>query len=177
MVTRRGVRVPFPECLKDGKKRALALTPAPITANFLAHLRAANMKDKRCTIPPFRVGGTASNNMDGTAMHVLTEVVGWKSVTEARRYVTATTSATAAGVKCTREMALKERMHCRCPSSLRVHTQRCYKTINSGPTRDKRSSLAIIRVSLRSNRVEKTRKTCKQATALREGKGGEGIGL
>ena len=35
------------------------------------HLRAAGMEDKWYTMHSFRVGGTASHNMDGTAMNVL----------------------------------------------------------------------------------------------------------
>ena len=46
--------------------------------------------------------------MDGTAMNVLTEYVGWKSATVARRYVGVTASAAAAGMKRSREMAFNE---------------------------------------------------------------------
>ncbi|CAM9376086.1 unnamed protein product, partial [Laminaria digitata] len=72
------------------------------------HLRAAGMEGKRYTMHSFRVGGAASHNMDGTAMDVLMEYVGWKSATTARRYVGVTASAAVAGAKRSRETAFIE---------------------------------------------------------------------
>ena len=46
--------------------------------------------------------------MDGTAMSVVMEYMGWKSATVARRYVGVTASAAAAVVKCSRETAFIE---------------------------------------------------------------------
>ena len=63
------------------------------------------MEYKRYTMHSFRVGGAASHSMDGTAMEVLMEYVGWKSAAVARRYVGVTASAVAAGVKRSRETA------------------------------------------------------------------------
>ena len=81
-----------------------------MTTNLQTHLRATGTDDKRYTIHSFRVGGAASHNMDGTARDVLMEYVGMggKSVTLARRYVGVTASATAVGMKRSREMAFIE---------------------------------------------------------------------
>ena len=46
--------------------------------------------------------------MDGTAMDVRMEYMGWTSVTVTRRYVGVKASAAAAGMKCSRETALME---------------------------------------------------------------------
>ena len=45
------------------------------------------MEDKRYTMGSFRVGEATSHSMDGTAMGVLMEYVGWKSAAVTRRYV------------------------------------------------------------------------------------------
>ena len=79
----------------------MALTAVQMTTSLQAHLQADTMHS-------FRVGGAASHNMDGTAMDVLMEYVGWKSAAVARRYVGVTASAAAAGVKRSRETAFIE---------------------------------------------------------------------
>ena len=86
----------------------MALTAVQMTTSLQAHLRAAGMEYKRYTMHSFRVGGAASHNMDGTAIDVLMEYVGWKSAAVARRYVGVTASAAAAGVKRSRETAFIE---------------------------------------------------------------------
>ncbi|CAN0557611.1 unnamed protein product [Laminaria digitata] len=68
----------------------------------------SSQEGKRYTMHSFRVGGAASHNMDGTAMDVLMEYVGWKSATTARRYVGVTASAAVAGAKRSRETAFIE---------------------------------------------------------------------
>ena len=98
----------FPSVLEGGEKGELALTPAQMTTNLQTHLRAAGMEDKRCMMHSFRVEGAASHDIDGTAMDVLMEHVGWKSKTVARRHVGVTASAAAAGVKRSRETAFIE---------------------------------------------------------------------
>ena len=103
-----GSRFPFPSVLEGGRKGELALMPAQMTTNLQTHLRAASMEDKWYTMHSFLVGGAASNNLDGTAIDVLMEYVGWKSATVARRYVGVTASAAAAGMKCSRETAFME---------------------------------------------------------------------
>ena len=86
----------------------MALTAVQMTTSHQAHLRATGMEYKRYTMHSFRVGGAASHSMDGTAMEVLMEYVGWKSAAVARRYVGVTASAAAAGVKRSRETAFIE---------------------------------------------------------------------
>ncbi|CAN0597596.1 unnamed protein product, partial [Laminaria digitata] len=76
----------FPSVLASGDKGDRALTPAQMTSNLQTHLRAAGLADKRYTLHSFRVGGAASHHMDGTAMDVLMEYVGWFPVV-ASRYV------------------------------------------------------------------------------------------
>ena len=83
----------FPSVRENGEEGNLALNPTQMTANLQAHLRAAGMENKRYMFHSFRVGGVASHDMDGTAMDVLVEYVGWKSAAVAGRYVMATASA------------------------------------------------------------------------------------
>ena len=91
---------------KTERKGNLALTPAQVTANLRAHLRAAGMKDKRYTLHFFRVGGAASHHMVGATMDVLMEYVGWKSAAVAGRYAGATASASGSrGAKRSRDAA------------------------------------------------------------------------
>ena len=104
----RGSGFLFPSVLEGGEKGYVALTAVQMTTSLQAHLRAAGMEYKRYTMHSFRVGGAASHNMDGTAMEVLMEYVGWKSAAVARRYVGVTASAAAAGVKRYRETAFIE---------------------------------------------------------------------
>lgn len=79
-----------------------------MTANLQTHLWAAGMEDKPDTMHFLRVVGAASHSMDGTAMDVLIECVGWKSAHVACRYVGVTTSAAVVGVKHSRETAFIE---------------------------------------------------------------------
>ena len=83
----------FPSVRENGEKGKLALTPAQMTANLQAHLRAAYMEDKRYTLHSFRVGGATSHHMGGMAMDVLMKYAGWKSAAIAGRYVGVTASA------------------------------------------------------------------------------------
>ena len=86
--TRGGLRI----FLESGDKGKLALAPAQLTSNRQAHLRAEH---KRYSRHSFRVGAAANHHMDGTAMDVLLEYVGWRSVAVASRYVGMTASASA----------------------------------------------------------------------------------
>ena len=101
-----GLGLLFRSVRENGEKGNLALTPAQMTANLQAHLRAAGMEDKRYTLHSFRVGGAASHHMDGTAIDVLMEYVGWKSAAVAGRYVGVTASAAGSrGAKRSRDTA------------------------------------------------------------------------
>ena len=80
----KGTGVLFPTVLEGGEKGDVALTAVQMTTSLHAHLRAAGMEYKRYTMHSFRVGGAASHKMDGTAMGVLIEYVGWKSAAVAR---------------------------------------------------------------------------------------------
>ena len=86
----------------------LALTPAQMTITLQTHLRADHMEDKRHMMHSSQVRGAASRSMDGTAMDVLMEDVGWNSGTGSRRYVGMTASVAAAGVKHSRGTAFIE---------------------------------------------------------------------
>ena len=90
MVTRRGSGFLFPSVLEGGEMGELALTPAQMATNLQTRLRTARLHDTRYTIHSFRVRGTASHSMDGAG---------------ARRHVRMTASATAAGVKRSRDAA------------------------------------------------------------------------
>ena len=109
MANCRGVRFPVPErSRRRGEGEKPTLTAARMTANLQTHLWAAGMEDKPDTMHFLRVVGAASHSMDGTAMDVLMEYVGWKSATVARRYVGVTAPAEAAGMKRSRETAFIE---------------------------------------------------------------------
>ena len=96
----------FPSVRDNEEKGNLALTPAQMTANLQAHLHAAGMEDKRYALHSFRLGGAASHHMDGTAIDVLMEYVGWTSAEVAGRYVGVTASAARSrGAKRSRDTA------------------------------------------------------------------------
>ena len=105
------------------------------------------MEYKRYTMHSFRVGGAASHSMDGTAMEVLMEYVGWKSAAVARRYVGVTASAAAAGVKRSRETAFIEADALPFPNSLHVRIQRSGGATEAEPTRGQGRSLGRIRTT------------------------------
>ena len=98
----------FPTVLEGGEKRELALTPAQMTTNLQTHPRAVGTEDMRYTMHSFQVGNATTLDLDGTAIDVLMEYVGWKSAVVGRRYVGVTASAAAAGVKHFRESAFIE---------------------------------------------------------------------
>ena len=97
----------FLSILEGGEKEELVLTPAQMTTNLSIHLRAAGMEYRRYAMHSFQVGEAASHNVEGTAMNVLVEYVGWKPATVARRYVGATASVAAAGGKLSRKTAFE----------------------------------------------------------------------
>ena len=76
----------FPSVLERGEKGNLALTPAQMTSNLQTHLQAAGIEDKQYMLHSFRVGGAASHHMDGAAIDVLMEYVGWRSLAVGVRY-------------------------------------------------------------------------------------------
>ena len=98
----------FPSVLEGGEKGDVALTAVQMTTSLRTHLRAAGMANKRYTMHSFRVGGAASHHMDGTALDVLMEYVGWKFASVVCRYVGVTAAAAAAGAKHSRETAFME---------------------------------------------------------------------
>ena len=107
----------FRSVLGSGAKGNLAMTPAQITVNLQTHyLRKTDMEDKRYTLRSFRVGGSASHHIDGTAVNVLTEYVGWRSSAVASKYYVGVTASTAASgsTKCFRDTAfIQTPYHCR----------------------------------------------------------------
>lgn len=62
-------------------------------------LHAADMEDRRYTLHFFRVWGAATHHMDGTAVDVLTEYVGWKSEAVSDRYLVCRSGGTNGDVK------------------------------------------------------------------------------
>ena len=67
------------------------------------------MGDKRYTLHSSRVGAAASHHMDGTAIDVLMENVGWRSSAAASRYGGVTASASASnGTKRSRDTAFTQ---------------------------------------------------------------------
>ena len=68
----------------------MTLTQAHTTSDLQAYLQAAGTGNKRDMLHSFRVGGAASDHVDGTAMDVFMEYVGWRSPAVAGRYAGAT---------------------------------------------------------------------------------------
>lgn len=110
MVTRRGVRIPVPERSTRRGGGGIGVDagaddyqpPDPSVNSY------DSMKDKLCTMHPFRVGGAASHSMDGVALDVLTEYM-WSEVRNRRTQICmligVTVSVAAAGVKLSCETA------------------------------------------------------------------------
>ena len=82
----------FPVVESTGGRGTVPLTAPRMTAALQAHLRTAGMSDQ-FTMHSFRVGGSLSKSLAGTAVDEIMKIGGWKTERVARYYIGATTSA------------------------------------------------------------------------------------
>ena len=66
-----------------GERGSVAITAPRMTATLQAHLRAGGLPD-HVTMNSFRVGGSLSKSLEGTAVHVIMKIGGWKTERVAR---------------------------------------------------------------------------------------------
>lgn len=76
----------FPEVSKDGSRSNRPLTAARMTSTLQASLTAAELPN-HFTMHPFRVGGSLSKSLEGTAVKEIMQIAGWKTEAMARHYI------------------------------------------------------------------------------------------
>ena len=81
----------FPVVLADGGRGPVALSAPRMTAALQGHLRAAGMPD-HFTMHSFRVGGSVSKSLAGTAVDEIMKIGGWKTERIAKYYIGSTSS-------------------------------------------------------------------------------------
>ena len=81
-----------PDVLADGGRESVALSAPRMTAKFQGHLRAAGMPD-HFTMHSFRVRGSVSKSLAGTAVDETMKIGGWKMERRAKYYIGSTASA------------------------------------------------------------------------------------
>ena len=84
----------FPMVELNGERETMVATAPCMTAALQAHLRAGGMTDQ-FTMHSFRVGGSLSKSLAGTAVDEIMKIGGWKTERVALYYIRATTSAVA----------------------------------------------------------------------------------
>lgn len=85
----------FPQVSSDGVRSCHSMSSRHMTAALQAHLRAAGLDD-HYTMHSFRVGGSVSRSLKGTAMDEIMKMAGWRTTSVAEHYVGATTSLSSA---------------------------------------------------------------------------------
>ena len=78
----------------NGERGMMAITAPHMTAALQAHLRAVGMPG-HFTMHSFRVGGSLSKSLAGTAVDEIMKIGGWQTERVARYYIGATTNAVA----------------------------------------------------------------------------------
>ena len=68
----------FPAVKADGGRCRLSVTEAQMTASLQAHARLAGLAETRYTMQSFRVGGSGSQHLAGTAVGAVMRLVGCK---------------------------------------------------------------------------------------------------
>eukprot|EP00752_Nemacystus_decipiens_P004288 g3917.t1 len=81
----------FPEIGPNGDRLAHPVKPAKMRENLVAHLGRANLP-KHFSMHSFRVGGSVSESLAGTAVYEIMKLGGWRSERVAADYIGATTS-------------------------------------------------------------------------------------
>lgn len=88
-----------------------------MTASLHIHLRAAALSD-RFTMHYFRVGGSLSKSLSGTAVDEIIKIGGWKKQQVARYYIGATARAPAGASKRKRVGASKQKRDSACATAI-----------------------------------------------------------
>ena len=91
----------FPVVTAGGDRGNLPLPAARMTTALQAHLRAAGLPS-HFTMRSFRVGGSLSKSLAGTAVDEIMEIGGWKTESVAKCYIEATSSGKVLGSRRTR---------------------------------------------------------------------------
>ena len=86
----------FPEILPDGERLPQPVKPAKMKENLVAHLGRASLPTY-FSMHSFRVGGSVSESLAGTALDEIMKLGGWRSERVATAYIGATTSGAAKG--------------------------------------------------------------------------------
>eukprot|EP00752_Nemacystus_decipiens_P007886 g7046.t1 len=81
----------FPEIGPNGERLAHPVKPAKMKENLVAHLGRANLP-KHFSMHSFRVGGSVSESLAGTAVDEIMKLGGWRSERVAAEYIGTTTS-------------------------------------------------------------------------------------
>ena len=88
----------FPVATAEGGRGHLSLSAARMTANLQSYLRMADLPN-HFTMHSFRVGGSLSKSLAGTAVDEIMKIGGWKTKSVARYYIGATSSGQVRGSK------------------------------------------------------------------------------
>lgn len=94
----------FPVVTPEGSRGREKLSAPRMTADLQGHLRRANLPS-HFTMHSFRVGGSLSKSLAGTAMDEIMQIGGWKTESVAKYYIGATTSKAVQGGKRQRDGA------------------------------------------------------------------------
>ena len=86
----------FPEIGQDGERLPHPVKPTKMRENLVAHLGHANLPT-HFSMHSFRVGGSVSESLAGTAVDEIMKLGGWRSERVATNYIGATSSAAAKG--------------------------------------------------------------------------------
>lgn len=88
----------FPVVLNGGGRGSVPLTAVQMTSPLQGHLRQAGLSP-HYTMHSFRVGGSLTQSLEGTAVDAIMRLAGWKTESVAVRYIGPTMSAPAVGSK------------------------------------------------------------------------------
>ena len=88
----------FPVATAEGGRGHLSLSAARMTANLQSYLRMADLPN-HFTMHSFRVGGSLSKSLAGTAVDEIMKIGGWKTESVAKYYIGATSSGQVRGSK------------------------------------------------------------------------------
>ena len=91
-------RAPVPVVTAEGGQGSLPLPAARVTTALQAHLRAAGLPN-HFTMHSFRVGGSLSKSLAGTAVDEIMKIGGCKTESVAKHYIGATSSEKVHGSK------------------------------------------------------------------------------
>ena len=120
----------FPSVSAEGGRGNLSLSAARMTTALQGHLRAAELPS-HFTMHSFRVGGSLSKSLAGTAVDEKMKIGGWKTESVAKYYIGATSSGRVHGSKKKHAKATLTLASCHCRRSLRRISQRVRERIDA----------------------------------------------